>query len=187
MTTRIDLKLATADRHEALDQAFAGFAITTLPGYTAFLRAQAAALFPLEARLETSGVSRLVPDWSKRTRRAALAKDLSTLGLNTPPAIEIPAIDPEGLAGAVYVLEIVRQSARAQARHVLAADDPQLHAATTYLTYNEELPLWTSFAEQLDQIDADHFPAQLTAARQVFDVFLAAAQHFHPQRTAAAV
>ncbi|MBB5193522.1 heme oxygenase [Silvimonas terrae] len=183
MTTRIDLKLATADRHEALDQAFSGFALTTLPGYSAFLNAHAAALLPLEARLEAADVQRKVPDWAARSRKAALLRDLAHLGLAVPGALDIPAIDPDGLGGAVYILEILRQNARSQLRHVEAATDPRLHAATHYLADHQDMPLWNSYTTWLDQQDAARFPAMLTAARQVADVFLLAAQRHHPERS----
>ncbi|WP_188693939.1 biliverdin-producing heme oxygenase [Silvimonas amylolytica] len=185
MTTRIDLKLATADRHEALDQAFSGFALTTLSGYSAFLTAHAAALLPLEAHLAAADVQRKVPDWAVRSRKAALLHDLAQLGLQVPAAIEIPAIDPEGLGGAVYILEILRQSARSQLRLVTSSADVRLQEAVRYLAEHQDLPLWNSYSAWLDEQDAARFPALLTAARQVTDVFLLAAQRHHPERALA--
>jgi heme oxygenase (biliverdin-IX-beta and delta-forming) len=182
MTTRIDLKLATADRHEALDQAFSGFSLTTLPGYSAFLNAHAAALLPLEARLEAADVQRKVPDWAVRSRKAALLRDLTQLGLCVPAALDIPAIDPDGIGGAVYMLEVLRQNGRNQLRHVEASADARLHGVTAYLADHHDMPLWNSYTAWLDEQDAARFPAMLTAARQVADVFLLAAQRHHPER-----
>ena len=183
MSIRMDLKLATADRHEALDRAFSGFALASRSGYEAFLRAHAAAVFPLEERLEALGIHQWLPDWPDRRRRAALAQDLQTLGLSKPEPLWLPAIDTRGIAGAVYVLEGSRLGARFLARHVLASEDTSLHAATAYLTHHAELPLWPTFVAALDQLDPAQIPDLRTAALQVFDVFANAAQLYRPALT----
>ncbi|GAB7129574.1 biliverdin-producing heme oxygenase [Silvimonas sp. JCM 19000] len=176
----MDLKLATEDRHEAVDRAFSGFALATRSGYEAFLLAHAAALFPLEERLEALGIGNWLTDWPERRRREALAADLAQLGLSRPAPLAVPAIDVKGLAGAAYVLEGSRLGARFLARHVLAGEDHSLHAATRYLTHHAEQPLWPRFVEKLDQLPADSVPDLRTAALQVFDVFADAAQRYRP-------
>lgn len=180
MSIRMDLKLATADRHEALDQAFAGYALATRSGYAAFLRAHAAALFPLEERLESLGIAQWLPDWPDRRRRDALAHDLAQLGLSRPAPLAVPAIDVRGIAGAAYVLEGSRLGARFLARHVLASEDSSLHRATAYLTHHADLPLWPTFVAALDQLNPNELPDLRTAALQVFDVFAEAAQRYRP-------
>lgn len=150
MSERRDrLRAATAESHAALDAVVSGWRIETPSGYGAFLSASAAALTPLEVALERAGVTDWLPDWPRRTRRAALARDLAALGLAPPPcrAAFVPSRDFG--AGLLYVLEGSRLGARFLARQARASlDDPPL----AYLTHGHDEDLWRSFLAWLEAI-----------------------------------
>ena len=141
------LRGATASDHEALDGLAAGLDFDSVSGYGRFLYASAAALTPLELALERAGVESWLPDWSSRTRRKALARDLAAMGL-TPPDLSVhPTPErPFGL-GLLYVLEGSRLGARFLARRVLQAR-PDL--PIDYLTHGDDANLWRSFLTWLE-------------------------------------
>jgi len=141
------LRMATSQRHAALDAQVAAWRIETPPGYGAFLSASAMAIRPLELALERAGVAGWLPDWSRRVRRAALARDLAALGLEAPPFA--PAVVPsrDFGAGLLYVLEGSRLGARFLARQVGAAGQG---LPLAYLTQGEGDDLWRSFLAWLE-------------------------------------
>jgi heme oxygenase len=143
------LRAATAESHAALDAIVSGWRIETPRGYGAFLSASAAALAPLEVALERAGVADWLPDWPRRTRRAALVRDLAVLGLEPSPyrGAFVPSRDFG--AGLLYVLEGSRLGARFLVRQARAGlDDPPL----AYLTHGHDEDLWRSFLVWLEAI-----------------------------------
>jgi heme oxygenase (biliverdin-IX-beta and delta-forming) len=121
------LRAATAESHAALDAVVSSWRIETPLGYGAFLSASAAAVAPLETALEGAGVMDWLPDWPRRTRRAALTRDLAALGLEPLPfrVAFVPSRD----FGA-------------------GLDDPPL----AYLTHGDGEDLWRSFLAWLEAI-----------------------------------
>src|ERR1700749_4931228 len=106
------LRRAIAESHEHLDTLADRMNLRTKQGYARFLAAQAAALVPVEAALETGGIAHLLPDWPERRRSADLKADLDSLCVCLR-ALKSPAFNSdEELLGAAYVLEGSRLAAR---------------------------------------------------------------------------
>ena len=122
--------------------------IETPSGYGAFLSASAMAITPLELALERAGVAGWLPDWSKRVRRAALARDLAALGLDVPAFAPAAVPSPDFGAGLLYVLEGSRLGARVLARQVDAGGHG---LPLAYLTQGEGDNLWRSFLAWLER------------------------------------
>lgn len=141
------LRMATSERHAALDAQVAAWRIETPSGYGAFLTASAMAIAPLELALERAGVARWLPDWSKRVRRTALAQDLAALSLEAPPFATAVVPSPDFGAGLLYVLEGSRLGARFLARQVIAGGHG---LPLAYLTQGEGDDLWRSFLAWLE-------------------------------------
>lgn len=117
-------------------------------GYGAFLSASARALVPLELALEDAGVAGWLPDWDRRVRRTALARDLAALGLEVPSFTNAAVATPDFGAGLLYVLEGSRLGARFLARQVRAGGHG---LPLNYLTQGEEQDLWRSFLAWLEK------------------------------------
>ncbi|HJV42845.1 biliverdin-producing heme oxygenase [Caulobacter sp.] len=141
------LRAVTSKSHAGLDALAAALDLETRAGYCAFLSASAAALAPLELALELAGVEGWLADWPHRARRAALARDLSALGLPQPRLLTSTIPSAAFGAGVLYVLEGSRLGARFLARQVRRAD-PQ--APLAYLTHGEGQDLWRSFLTWLE-------------------------------------
>lgn len=150
MSERRDrLRAATAESHAALDAVVSSRRLETPQGYGAFLSASAAALAPLEVALERAAVTDWLPDWPRRTRRAALVSDLAALGLEPPPSRTAFVPSRDFGVGLLYVLEGSRLGARFLARQARAGlDDPPL----AYLTHGAGEDLWRSFLLWLEAI-----------------------------------
>jgi heme oxygenase len=119
--------------------------------YAEFLSASASALWPLEQALTAAEVIRILPDWTERSRSAALDADLTDLNIPCPPATPAPSMDGEAfLFGVLYVLEGSRLGARLLTRQVLASPDAHLHGATRFLRHGEGKPLWQTFLTRLE-------------------------------------
>jgi len=142
------LRAATAESHEALDAQVAAWKIETPLGYGAFLSASAMAIAPLELALERAGVTDWLPDWPKRVRRTALARDLAALGLEAPPFAAAAVPSPDFGAGLLYTLEGSRLGARFLARQVRAAGHG---LPLAYLTQGEGDDLWRTFLAWLEE------------------------------------
>lgn len=164
------LRAATSQDHAALDATVVGWRIETPLGYGAFLSASAAALAPLELALERGGVADWLPDWSKRTRRATLDRDLAALGLEAPPFRIAAVPSPEFGAGLLYVLEGSRLGARFLARQVQAGG---AGLPLSYLTHGDGEDLWRSFLVWLDAKPKVGFRTDeaVDGARYGFQVF----------------
>ena len=105
-SARAALRAATSEHHERVDRVFSGAALGVRDSYARFLRAQAAALLPVEAALDRDGVAAVVPDWPARQRSDLLRWDLSDLGADPPePAGDISFDGEAALLGGLYVLE----------------------------------------------------------------------------------
>ena len=127
------LRNATAGDHARLDALFGQCDLQTLPGYRRFLEAHAEAVLPLETALANSGVERLFPDWSSRSRSRALSDDLEGLGSEARRFPTLPRLDFGGVLGTMYVLEGSRLGARFLLPRVQQSPDPAVAGATAYL------------------------------------------------------
>src|SRR5262245_47418144 len=122
-----------------------------LSGYRDFLRASAAAVFPLEKALAAARVREIMPDWDARARSTALLDDLESLGVQAPIARAVAAAGGAARQfGMLYVLEGSRLGAKILARHAQASADPRVRAATRYLRHGEDQRFWPSFIERLE-------------------------------------
>lgn len=146
---REHLRAATAEAHAALDATAGALGLQSRDGYGAFLSASAAGLAPLEAALERGGVDEWLPDWPRRARREALARDLAALDLDMPTAPDAPTPSLAFATGMLYVLEGSRLGARFLSRQVRAAD-PDLPLA--YLTHGENDDLWRTFVAWMEAL-----------------------------------
>jgi heme oxygenase len=169
VSAREYLKLSTRDLHGRLNTQAGAMRLETYPGYGDFLAAHAAALIPLEAALEKGRIERFLPDWPLRRRSAALAEDLSDLGLSCE-RLAAPAFRSEaGLLGAAYVLEGSRLDAGAMLGRV-GSESP-----TRYLRHGDGMKFWPSFLAVLERnADVRRAPhLAVAAARAAFGLFIA--------------
>jgi heme oxygenase len=163
-TLHAALRAATAALHDAVEARFAGFDLSRRGPYGDFLRGQAAGILPVEAALDAAGIARILPDWPRRARTAALLADLAALG-REPPAVPPPRFAPGGEAlGAAYVLEGSRLGAALLLRQV----GPGLPDA--FLRHGAHGGLWRSFLARL--APAPDRAAVIRGARQAFGHFL---------------
>lgn len=153
MSLRMHLRHATAACHERVDAAFSAFDLATPDGYAGFLVAQSAALGPVEQALERVGITDILPDWRERSRRAALGRDLASLGqAHSPP---VPVAPPAGAAAALgmaYVLEGSRLGSVVLLRRVLAGPDLASREATDYLRHGAGEDFWRRFLARLETL-----------------------------------
>lgn len=179
ISLRDHLRAVTTDSHAALDAAVAGWRIETPRGYGAFLAASAAALTPLELALEHAGVAAWLPDWPRRARRDALARDLAALGLKAPAVAPVAVPDRDFAAGLLYVLEGSRLGARFLVRQVRAAD---AGLPLAYLTHGEGQDLWRSFVAWLEALPKVGFRTDVAeaGARYGFECFSDAFERLAP-------
>ena len=171
-TLRDQLKSATAQAHAALDAAAGRWRLDDADGYSAFLRAQAAALIPVEQALEHAGIELLLPDWATRARRAVLLSDLVALGAAAPVYIKQPHYrTPAEVWGAAYVLEGSRLGARFLLKQVEKAGGT-LTLPTAFLAHGEKAGLWQSFVEKLENSEARNGrEGAVRGARMTFTLF----------------
>lgn len=172
------LKAATAQAHQALDEGLGRFDLTEAGSYRRFLEINAAALLPLEDALERSHVSDVFPDWSVRSRRAAINADLAQLGGVVEPLPVSPGqIDRAGLFGTLYVLEGSRLGGAYLLRAASASQDPQVRAATSYLSHGAGQSLWRSFLARLEgePVTPDDEARMIASAQLAFGLFAEAA------------
>jgi heme oxygenase len=146
---RENLKAATASAHRALDTRFGTYDLTSIDGYRCFLEASAAALLPLEAALERSGVADLFADWPQRSRRAAIAADIARTSGTAHLLPAVVTMSRPEMLGAMYVLEGSRLGAKYLLRAVACCTEPQIAEVTHYLRRGSDQPLWRTFLEKL--------------------------------------
>ncbi|WP_407525011.1 biliverdin-producing heme oxygenase [Methylobacterium oryzisoli] len=150
------LRSRTEAAHRRLDAAFDLARLPERGPYGAFLRASAAALIPLEARLDASEAASVLPDWPARRRGAALLADLAGLGEPCAPASPIGGLfDRDTLLGVLYVLEGSRLGGAMIRRAVLDGGDPAVCANLRYLDHGRRQRLWPSFLARLDRAAPD--------------------------------
>jgi heme oxygenase len=147
---RDQLRRATAFAHRNLDERFGNFGLTSLDGYRRFLETTAAALMPLERALERDGVADIVSDWTQRSRRADLDRDLQCIDGVAEPLPDLEPFSRNEVLGAVYVLEGSRLGAKYILRSISAAKEPLIAAATDYLRHGSGQPLWRTFLTRLE-------------------------------------
>ncbi|WP_428376389.1 biliverdin-producing heme oxygenase [Lichenicoccus sp.] len=158
---RAVLRQGTQAAHQRLDARMSTLPLDRRPSYSRFLHAQAAALVPLEIALEQAGVVYLLPDWSWRTRRAALLADIRQLDGEAPPspASEEQVVDwidsPAAMLGATYVLEGSRLGGALLRKQVLAAEDPVIRLASRFLNHGNGENLWLTFNDTLKEAQLD--------------------------------
>ena len=174
---REKLKAATALAHRALDARFSTFNLTTVDGYRRFLEASAAALMPLEAALERSGIGELLSDWPQRSRQAAIAADIDRIGGIFRPFNSMITLSRPEMWGVMYVLEGSRLGAKYLLRTIADCADPQMEVATRYLRHGNGQPLWRSFLEKLEREPSatDGEAETISGAQRAFAMFARAA------------
>lgn len=167
-TTRWELRNATRADHDRVDAVFGGFDLADRADYTAFLRAHAAALLPVERALDHAGAEAVVPDWAERRRAYRLVQDLHDLG--EPVAAVAPAdlalTTPAAILGALYVIEGSRLGGAMLARRV-AADLPRRYLAAS------DPARWRSLIALIERTltGPQQREQALGAARAVFGLF----------------
>jgi heme oxygenase len=170
------LRAATMGLHAVVDARFAPMLDAGEAGYRSLLLASAAAIFPLEQALLTAGVDLLLPDWTRRTRAAALRADLTDLGITDVAAATAPPLAGAArMFGALYVLEGSRLGARLLVPDLLAGGSTRVRAATRYLRHGEGHRLWQSFLAHLESSQpVRECPDEAIAgARMAFALFIA--------------
>ncbi|GGC49505.1 biliverdin-producing heme oxygenase [Chelatococcus reniformis] len=150
MNLRHALRHATSALHAELDGRFSALDLGNRRDYTLFLRAQAAALLPLEQRLEQAGVADVVDDWPERSRSRALLADLAALGAASPPPVPVASLQGAGAVfGALYVLEGSRLGAEVLLReHGIGDAGGQL--PIHFLGHGRGRRLWPTFLAALE-------------------------------------
>lgn len=164
-SARLALREATASLHLEVESRFAGLDLATANGYGRFLLVHAEVIPALEAALDRAGIEATLPDWPRRRRAAALATDLTALGLPVPaprPAEVRPGAEALGVT---YVLE----GSRLGATMLLKAIPPALPRA--FLAHGAGEHLFRSFLPHLDAVD--DVATAVVGARLAFGLFLA--------------
>jgi heme oxygenase (biliverdin-IX-beta and delta-forming) len=165
---RTSLRAATAADHARVDDCFARYDLSDRGGYAAFLRAQAAALLPVEVVLDDVAV---VPDWPSRRRAHLIRADLTALGSALPALITAPTLVGEAeQLGALYVIEGSRLGGAMLVRSV-PADLPRRFLGA------HDSRLWRDLLDILDtRLDTpDRLARAEAAAKHVFAMFEEAA------------
>ncbi|GGP26072.1 biliverdin-producing heme oxygenase [Silvimonas amylolytica] len=179
MSLRHHLRDATQPLHARLDQLLAAHAFDSSASYSHFLKAQAAALIPLELALEAAGIEDELPDWPVRRRREALLGDLYTLDAALPALMPQPALAPDQSRwGALYVLEGSRLGAAVLLRRLQTVADGRMQTASRYLSHGAGSSLWPDFVRQLESLSPVQTNDVVAGAQHAFRVFIAAAQRY---------
>ena len=158
------LREATMANHERVDAIFSHFSLDTRKGYSAFLKAHARALPPLEA-LARPGSPRL----------PQLVQDLEALGEFLPAPLLMPTQAGEPFRwGALYALEGSRLGGAMLERRVA----PGLPRA--YLSAVHDRGGWIAFQQSLDEAadggGEDWINGAVQGAEAAFALFAAGAQ-----------
>jgi heme oxygenase len=168
------LRSSTHHLHQLVDNRFDLASISSAAAYSTFLLANWP-LATVEVALEGAGIHHVLPDWDKRRRREALAKDLGQLGIS-PPGIDRLEIDSDQgtLLGWSYVLEGSRLGA-GMILQAIGRPGEQVAQGTQFLRHGHGEHFWQSFKATLSEIDAD--PSAILkaceGAKLAFECFLA--------------
>jgi heme oxygenase len=169
---RIRLREATAAAHKAVDLLAGSLRLTTLVDYRRFLEASAAALIPLEAAVEYSGVNSVLKDWSARSRTGAIRIDLSRIGGHVRPLDISTRMSRDEMIGSLYVVEGSRLGARYLMRAVTSSPDPIVAGAIAYLSHGSGEALWPAFLSFLDREGSSvNESAAIASATAAFNLF----------------
>ena len=172
---RLKLRTVTNESHRALDRRLSSFDLSRAAGYRRFLEVTAAALLPIEAALSRAGVSAMLADWDRRSRRSAILTDLAVIGAKGKPLPFEGRLNASQMWGALYVLEGSRLGARVLLNAI--SDLPHANGATAYLRHGLGERLWQSFVVLLESrpcSPADELDV-MDGARLAFDLFSQAA------------
>ena len=172
---RLKLRTVTNESHRDLDRRLSSFDLSQAAGYRRFLEVTAAALLPLEAALSRAGISAMLADWDRRSRRSAILADLAVVGAQAQPLPLGGGLNASQMWGVLYVLEGSRLGAKVLLRAI--SDLPHAHGATAYLCHGLGERFWQSFVVQLESRPCS--PADerdvMDGARLAFDLFFEAA------------
>jgi heme oxygenase (biliverdin-IX-beta and delta-forming) len=190
VSLRARLREACAEPHRELDAQLGALDLRLQHDYRTFLEIVAAALLPLEAALVSAGVSRMFPDWARRSRSEAILADIAQLDGIVRPSSRPEALGSGGILGTMYVLEGSRLGARVLLRRALESRCIEVRDARAFLSHGIGSDFWQSFNATLELHGArlnDHRPI-VRAARRAFDLFAAAASAIGaPQRVSVEV
>ncbi len=176
MSLRLQLRERTQTAHGRLDALWRIDRLREREPYTQFLQATASALVPLEARLQSGGVEKLLPDWPARSRAASVVDDLAGLGAGFSPATA-PALDGAAAQfGALYVLEGSRLGGSLIAREVARSGDPAVLANRRYLGHGKAGRLWNDLLDRLERLPAAELERLCRGALETFALFEVAAR-----------
>ena len=168
---RNSLRTATAQAHERLDSYSRRVNLADRQNYGRFLQAQSGPVSALEAALEQFGIARLLPDWSLRSRTAALDHDLQYLHLHAESCPSVCLTSAAQAFGTLYVLEGSRLGARVLLQEILEAT-PSLEPATRFLRHGAEYRLWPTFLRSLEaNVAVDDLAKCAQGARNAFALF----------------
>lgn len=168
------LRAGTAEAHERVDAAFAGFDLTDRTSYAAFLGAHADVVLPLEAVLPGE---RVTADWDQRKRGHLLREDLAFLrpSRHSEGGEDVPVPETTAaIAGTLYVLEGSRLGGRFLARRL----PPTFPHA--YLDADQPPEKWRNLLARLDTFlyEPAEMQSALAAAHRAFAAFERAAQRW---------
>ncbi len=181
MTLRGILKQETEGHHARLDGALSALNLADASDYGRFLQIHAAALRPLEQRLELAGVAALLDDWPSRVRRHSVDADLRVLGLSRPAPVAVgPLLGTDEMLGALYVLEGSRLGHAMLLRQLPSAAPTR--AAVAFLAHGAGARLWGGLLAALAEREAQAVDlARLVgAAHRAFGAYLEAAARILP-------
>jgi heme oxygenase len=133
----------------------------------------------MEVALESAGIHHVLPDWDKRRRRDALARDLGEFGIPSPPIAPLAiGADLGTLLGWSYVIEGSRLGAGLILRAITRRGE-QVARGRLFLRRGADENLWSTFKVALSRIDEDSFATSSACAAAIcaFDYFLAAKDH----------
>lgn len=165
---RWELRTSTREDHDRVDAVFDRFDLADKADYAAFLRAQAAALLPVERALDAADAEAVIADWPERRRAYRLAQDLADLGERVMPtsAASLELDSPEAILGALYVIEGSRLGGAMLAKRV-PADLPRRYLAAS------DPARWRALVALIDEslVTSSQREEALRAARAVFGLF----------------
>lgn len=141
------LKKATADLHRAVERQFETLDIRTIPGMTMFLQAHAVAVGAIAEALGPHAEDG--PCFT--ALRAALSRDLASIGARKPPAAAHPPTDAHPL-GLTYVVAGSRLGARVLHGQALTSPDERVRSASGYLAPDLCADLWARVKRQLETL-----------------------------------
>ncbi|MFN3776538.1 biliverdin-producing heme oxygenase [Sphingomonas parapaucimobilis] len=157
------MRARTGAAHEAVDAAYGAYRLDDREGYTAFLIAHARALPAVEGWLARRSIA-----FPWRSRREALAADLTVLGQDMPEPLPFAFPDEDAARwGALYVTEGSRLGGVMLARQVGEG------LPKTYLESGFGPGEWRDFRHALDAAAGDEAwtDRAVKAAEQVFALY----------------